>query len=339
MKRKNIKFLLALACFGFFASCSEDDDATEQRSVKPVVTATQTSFSIVEGETVSLELTTDTPYAQTMEFKLELVDGTGSFRDYTVDNGTETVVDDGWGAIGHKYEFPAFASTSTVDITAIVDYYAESSETLVLKLTPMGNSNGLVAEGSELITITVGNTVLDEVQSDLTWASTTNAHGNIVDIEYLGEDDASHSMADVDFDLLIFGPSNIFDGATGDHPEYATISGARPDGYYDFYVDLYETPSGPTAQGGNGLTRFKRRTAFSPKLTISKPGVWDYTFDLSNIWSSEDPGSTTGVASDVYVGYVEKMGTTFTLFNEMNDQLATGRTARKVMPRNAVRTK
>lgn len=330
MKRNNIKFLLALACFGFLASCSEDDDATRERSVKPVVTASQTSFSVVEGETVSLELTTDTPFSKTMEFKLELVGGTGSFRDYAVENADETVVDDGMGMIGHKYVFPAFASTASIDITPLVDYYAESSETLVLKLTPMGNSNGLVAEGSDMITITVGNTVLDEVQSDLTWASTTNAHGNIVDIEYLGDDDASHSLADVDFDILIFGPANIFTGATGDHPEYATIAGSRPDGYYDFYIDLYDSTS---------ATAPASLLAYSPVLTVSKPGVWVHSFDLSDIWNSEDPGSASGVVSDVYVGYVEKAGTTFTLFNEMNDQLATGKAGRKVMPKNAIRTK
>lgn len=330
MKRNNFKFLLAVACFGFLASCSEDEDATKERSVKPIVTASQTSFSVVEGETVSLELTSDTPYFRTMEYKVELVGGTGSFRDYTVDNGTETVVDDGWGMIGHKFTFPAFTNTATIDITPIVDYYAESTETLVLKLTPMGNANGLVAEGSDIITITVGNTILDEVQTDLTWASTTNAHGNIVDIEYLGADDASHSMADVDFDVLIFGPANIFTGATGDHPEYATIAGSRPDGYYDMYVDLYDSTSASAPA---------RLLAYSPVFTVSKPGVWVYSFDLRNIWNSEDEGSASGTASDVYVGYVEKAGTTFTLYNEMNDQLATGKMAKKTMPAGALRTK
>lgn len=332
MKRNNYKFLLALACFGFLAACSEDEDATKERAVKPVVTAAQTSFSVVEGETVSVDLTVDTPYFRTMEFKVELVGGTGSFRDYTVDNGDETVVDDGMGAIGHKYVFPAFASTATIDITPLVDYFPEGTETLVLKITPMGNSNGLVANGSDIITITVGNTELNEVQSDLTWASTTNAHGNIVDIEYLGNDGAKHSLADVDFDLLIFGPANIFTGATGDHPELAKIAGTRPNGYYDFYVDLYETPSGPTYG-------FKTRTNFFPVLTVSKPGVWVHSFDLRNIWSSADPGSASGAASDVWVGYVEKSGTTFTLFDTLDEELATGKAARKVMPKNVIRTK
>ena len=339
MKKNNYKFLLAIACFGFLASCNDDDDATDARIVKPVVTASQISFDIVEGETAPLELTVNTPYFRTMEFKLELVGGTASFRDYNVDNGDETTIDDGMGMIGHKIVFPAYATTATFDITPYIDYLPEGTETMVLKLSSMGNANGLVAEGSDIITITVGNSTLDEVQSDLTWASTTNAHGNIVDIEYLGADDAKHSVADVDFDLLVFGPANIFTGATGDHPEYAKIASTRPNGYYDFYVDLYETPSGPVSAGGNGLAKFKRPTAFYPKVTISKPGVWVHTFDLKDIWTSEDPGSVSGATSDVWVGYVQKSGTTFTLFDTLDEELATGRSGRKVMPRNAIRTK
>ena len=153
MKKYNFKYILAVAALSVFAtSCSEDEDATKERVVKPVVTASQTSFSVTEGETVTIDLTTDTRYFRTMDYKLELVGGTGSFRDFT-STGTETILDDGWGIIGHKITFPAYAETASFDVTPILDLLPEGAETLVFRLYPMGNSNGLIDEASETIEV------------------------------------------------------------------------------------------------------------------------------------------------------------------------------------------
>ena len=70
-----------------------------------------------------------------MDFKLELVGGTGSFRDYET-SGTETVTDDGYGVIGHKISVPAYAATASFDITPLVDYLPEGAETLIFRLYP-----------------------------------------------------------------------------------------------------------------------------------------------------------------------------------------------------------
>lgn len=336
MRKINFKYIVAFAALGFFASCEPDNATTDARGVKPVVTAAVTSFTIAEGQTATVNLTVNTPYFRTMDYKLELVGGTGSYNDYST-SGTETVLDDGWGVIGYKISVPAYAATASFNITPLVDYLPEGAETLIFRLYPMGNSNGLVAATSETITVNVSNTVLTDVKTELKWATTYNAHGNLDDILYAGVDGFSHSLDAYDFDILIFGPANIFTGATGAEPEYATIASTRPNGDFEIYIDLYDTPrrlAGGTATG----TGYRPTTLLnlSPILTVSKPGVWVKEIDLSNIWTSNTmPSVVPGNDPSYYAGKVTKAGTTYTLFDAADVQLATGRAAGKVMPKVA----
>jgi hypothetical protein len=332
MRKINFKYIVAFAALGFFASCEPDNDTTNARVVKPVVTAAVTSFTIAEGQTATVNLTVDTPYFRTMDFKLELVGGTGSFRDYET-SGTETVTDDGYGVIGHKISVPAYAATASFDITPLVDYLPEGAETLIFRLYPMGNSNGLVAATSETITVNVSNTVSDDLKTELKWATTYNAHGNLEDIMYAGVDGSDHSLDAYDFDILIFGPSNIFSGATGAEPEYATIASTRPNGDYEIWIDLWDKPRrlAGGAAAGNGYVPTSL-LLLKPILTVSKPGVWVNEIDLSNIWNSNSAYSAPTNDVSIPVAYVTKAGTTYTLFDVDFVQLATGRSGSKVKP-------
>ena len=320
MRKLNFKYIVAFAALGFFASCEPENATTDARVVKPVVTAAVTTYTIAEGATATVNLTVDTRYYRSMDFKLELVGGTGSFGDFTC-SGTETVVDDGWGVIGHKISFPAYASTASFTITPTVDFLPEGAEKLIFRLYPMGNSNGLVATASELITVNVNNTTSTDVKAELKWATTYNAHGNLEDIMYAGVDGTSHSLEAYDFDLLVFGPTNIFTGATG-----AASTETGPTGF---------TPRGVTAVVGTG---YKPTTflGLKPILTVGKPGVWVKEMDLSGIWNSNTgPSAVAGNDASAYVGKVTKTGTTYTLFDADDAQLATGRAAGKVMPKVA----
>lgn len=340
MKKSNLKYIFGLTILGLLASCSDDEDATSQRIVKSVVTADATTFNLNEGDAAMVTLTIDKPLNVRSDFKLELVGGTGAFRDYTVVDGgdanpetdEETTVDDGYGIIGHKVILPAYASSVTFDITTLVDYLPEATETLVFRLYPMGNSTALVDESSETITITLANTTLDEIQSELKWATKFNAHGNFDDITYLGVDEVTHSLEAWDFDLLVFGPNNIFTGATGAEPEYATIASSRPDGDYELWIDLWDSPRGVTAVVGTGYKPVKL-VNLKPILTVSKPGVWVQEIDLSGIYDSNVIGSNSGPAADMYVARLNKAGTVYTLYNDLDEELASGRSGRKVMPK------
>ena len=334
MRRNNFKYIFGLTILGLFASCSDDEDATDQRIVKSVVTADMTTFNLNEGEAAMVTLTIDQPLNVLSEFKLELVGGTGSFRDYTVLNGgdnntetdEETTVDDGYGVIGHKIMLLPYASSVTFDITTLIDYLPEGNETLIFRLYPMGNSRSLVDPASETITINLAPTTLDEVQSELKWATIFNAHGNYDKTQYLGIDDKMHSVSDYDFDLYVDGPVFIDSGLTGAEPEFATISQDDPDGDYEFAVELYDAPRGTTTAVGGGI-KPKRLLSLKPVLILSKPGVWVKEIDLSGIWDSTVAGAATGDGIFTVAAYVNKSGTTFTAYSADGDELATGRRA------------
>lgn len=320
MKKNSFKFLFAVVSLGFLASCSEDDNATTSaRVVKPVVSAAATNFTVTEGETVTIDLTTDTQYSKPMAFKLELVGGNGSFRDYTC-TGTETILDDGWGIIGHKISFPAFASTASFDVTPIFDLLPEGTETFVFRLYPMGNSNGLVDAASETITITVNNATSDDVVTVVDWSENSyDTFGSLVEGSYLGVDGNDHSFCDYDFDL------EIYDAGFGYHatsysscPEQASVLGTDPDGDY-YIVPSFWTNAGPTEP--------ESPIGFNVKVTIAKPGVW-VSESVITLWNSTVGGAEEG-NPDAYqiAGILTKTGTTYSLEDLDGNILASGRQA------------
>ena len=171
---------------------------------------------------------------------------------------------------------------------------------------------------------------------DLTWATKTNAHGNLEDIMYAGVDGFDHSMEAYDFDLYV--DPGLYPGATGAEPEYDRIASTRANGDYEIYIDLYDSPR-RLAGGAAAGTGYRPTTLLNltPVLTVSKPGLWVKEIQLSNIWTSNTIPSRVGGAftAAIYAGKVTKAGNTFTLFDEADVQLATGRAAGNVMPKVA----
>lgn len=321
MKLRNIyKLMFAAALVGSLASCSEDDnETTGARVEKPVVTAAATTFSVTEGETVTINLSTDTPYFRAMGFKLELVGGTGSFRDYT-STGTETTIDDGWGIIGHKISFPAYATTASFDITTIFDLLPEGTETLVFRMYPMGNSNGLVAADSETITVNVANATSDDVVAVVDWSGNYyDAHGSLVEGTYVDVDGDEHALCDFDFDLEIYDAGiNPIAASYYSCPEQASLLSTDPDGVY------YVVPSFFT----NVVTyEPAERIDFNVKVTIAKPGVW-INESVITLWNSVDGGVEEGNADGYqFVGILTKTGSTYLLEDLDGNTLASGKQA------------
>jgi hypothetical protein len=331
----NNKLLFSAIVFSsLFISCNEDDNSTADiRFVKPIVTADATNFNLNEGETATITLTVNNPIKDDMDYKLELVGGSGSFRDFTC-SGTETEVGDGWGIIGHMLHFPAYATTFSFDITAELDYLPEGTEELVFRLYSMGNSTGLVDAASETITVKIANTATADLAIKFDWASMTNAHGNIVEMEYVGSDGFKHSYADFDFDLIIVDPAGVnWDGATGAHPEIVYYDESdilsNGDGSYYVIIDLYDGLGPVTATPSFG---------FVPVLTVSKPGVWSHDFKLPNLWASTDQGSDNGDDDSYVAAEIVVSGSTYTLYDyNSGDELATGKTANISSLKNLIR--
>lgn len=328
---KNInKFLFAFLGLALLSSCSEDEDATDQRIVKSVVTVDQTTFSITEGETATVTMTTNTPLNVRSDFKLELVGGTGSFIDYTVegdnnaDTDDETSIDDGYGIIGHKVTLPAYATTSTFDITPFLDFFPEGTETLIFRLYPMGNSTTLVDAASETITVTVANGTSNDVVTVVDWSQNyRDSFGTLTSPTYLASNESSYEYCDYDFDLEIYdGAFNYFDTSYDFCPETLTILSTDPDDTYyiapSFWTNVVATGHYPVEE-----------IAFKVKVTIAKPGVWVYETNYNDQWNSTDGGSAQGNPDGfVVTAALIKTGSTYVLedFNT-GDVLASGKQA------------
>lgn len=315
-------YLFAVAALGVLSSCNDDDDSMSDRLPKSEVSLTQTSFSVTEGETVTLTLNTDQPLNKRMDFKLEISGGTSTFRDYVLEGDAnpetdeETTPDDGWGVIGHKISLPAYQSSHTVDITPVIDFLVEGNETIVLKMIPMGNANGSVAAGSETITINVADYVSNDVGIKLIWDQNSfNSHGNVVEgvYEYMDGDDVEEAhFSDWDFDIYLedAGGADVtgYAGATGNSPEFVTLDATLPDGDYFIYVDLWSPGPDPIEPFDHDL-----------KISMSKYGVWSTTVAI--------PTSSSEVFSD-YVLVITKTGNNYTVTDyATSDVIVSGRKA------------
>ena len=324
--RKNIinkAFFASIMVSLLFTSCNEiDNDTTGARSVKPVVTASQTNFTIEEGETATITLTADTPLNLDMTFKLELVGGTGSFRDYTC-SGSETASSDGFGPIGHIVTVPAYASSGTFDITAIFDLLPEGTETFQLRLYSDSYSRGLVAPGSDMINITVANKTSDDFVAIFDWTSNYyDSFGSLVEGEYLGADGNTHSFCDLDFDLEIY--DEFFTAPVADSysscPESITLDATTPDGTYQIVPSLWTTT-------GNAVP--DEDFFFKTKVTMAKPGVWVSEVNIDNNWLFSEGGAQQSNPNAYYpIATLVKTGSTYVLtdFNT-GDVLGTGKVA------------
>jgi hypothetical protein len=314
------KFLLSvLLASSVLVSCDQDNPTENERVSKPVIEVDQTEFSVTEGDEITINLSTVQPINNTMEFKVELIGGTGSFRDYTT-SGDETVEDDGMGVIGHRFSFPAYATDYSFTITPELDMFVEGAETLKLRVYSMGNSNGAL---DKIININVADYVSNDIAIELNWSKTRpDRFGTLVDGTYLDAAGDEHPFTDYDFDFYVFDAAfnevTGFAAATGNAPEKAVLLDADlVDGDYYIIPDLYDSGTDPAV-------RFK----FDINLKVAKYGVWYHSMPLT-YFSDNAVSAPSGLnGGETLAAILTKSGTTYTLsdFNT-GDVLASGKAA------------
>jgi hypothetical protein len=325
----NNKFIAGVALLGVLASCNKEDDSLmDLRKSKPVVTVDQISYTVAEGDVITVTLNLDKAFKEKSDLKLDIIGGTASFRDMFSDTDgneatdEETTVDDGWGQIGYKIAVPAYATTYSFDISFPQDLLAEGTETLKLRLSSAGNSNSLVADDSKEINVTIADYMSDDLVTELDWSgSFTNAHGNIVLPTYTDNtaNKVKHEFTGYDFDLYILdsGGSPInFDGATGDHPEVVVLDAGAPDDDYYVLVDFWDDAGYTPAE----------RFEFDMRLRAAKPGTWFYQYQIDDTFFSDSPVSASGDGTQL-VAMINKTGTVYTFQTMDGDVLAQGRAA------------
>lgn len=303
--------------FAFLAltSCN-DDEASFTNSVKSVATISQTNVTMTEGQTVPLTITLNRANNVSSELKIEVVSGTGTFRDFTVSYGAktpldlETYTDDGYGYIGYKLAVPAYATTFTFDLNAVLDFEVESTETLVLKLSTAGNGNALVAANSELITVTVNPGTSNNFVARMEWDNARpNLHGNLDEQTYIGADDKPHSFCGFDFDLEIYDEN--FNPVIVDYdncPAETILPANAPNGVYIIVPSFWSR----TVSAGSVPKSLE--IIYPVKMTMAKPGVFVNRRDMTGLFKYSLGGAAQNNPNAyIPIAVVTKTGTTYVL--------------------------
>ncbi len=315
--RKYLKWGVALLCANLaLVSCDDDNDTLkDERNQKPLLTVTNVTTSGVEGDEVTFTVTSDRAISSPIDLKLELLDdqSTASFRDF-VGPGAETEIADGGfgqGKIGYLFQFPAYATTATFTVMLEGDLLLEGTENIVLNLRSAGNGTGLIAPGSETLTIAVSDLVSNDIGISLAWAGNSyDTFGTLVEGDFV----------DYDFDIYVFDAATFdevsgYQGATSASPEMVTLANADlADGDYLIIADLYDVGATPAVP-----------VAIPASMTISKFGVWSKTIDLDYMTdhATSAPGGLAG--GEMVVAVLTKTGTFYTLSTEGGEILASGR--------------
>jgi hypothetical protein len=329
--------LFAVAALVLLSSCNNDYDTTYTSSVKAIATTDvlPAGLTIAEGTSTAVTITLDKPLNIKTDMKIEVLSGTGVFRDFTVTYGAnepldiETSTDDGWGLIGYKITIPAYTTSFTFNINAVLDLLPEGTENLVLKLTPAGNGVALLAPGSELINLTIPNTTSNNFVVNMEWnGDHPDAHGTIVPTTFTGTDSKEHEMCVYDFDLEIyddtFSATPYFD--YDNCPATVTIDAADPDGDYIVVPSFWTI--GSVAATNVNIPK-SGDIIFPVKVTMAKPGVFTHTTDMTGKFTYKKKGAVQG-NPDAYIpiAIITKTGNNYVLTDyDTAEVLGSGRYA------------
>ncbi|MCO6175496.1 hypothetical protein NHF50_10615 [Flavobacterium sp. NRK F10] len=322
----NNNFRFALPLFSLLALASCDDNMDEPGypalADKPVVTVTYDNLDILEldNETTvgvnenlaTFVLTADRIYKEDMKFsiKLNAAESTADANDFTI-SLSEADLD--YGTDGaFVATIPANTLSTTFTVAANFDIYPESTENLVFDIKPMADLNGTVAGSSQKIELTIGNSISDELVLILDWNG-DRTYTNITD----PNDPYESTLADYDFDLEVYNSGfSLVDYSWSDSPERVNFATSNADGLYFVVAGFYSTYGAVPMLPIN----------FDVTLTIAKPGVFVYDYDMSGIWNSTDGGDDEGNADAYQVPvYFVKTTTngvaTYEVYNLADDTL------------------
>ncbi|MGY0391808.1 hypothetical protein ACW5R3_04480 [Bizionia sp. KMM 8389] len=339
------QLMLSALVLGSFSSCKDDDSDYAFKTKSLVSIESVSTTSITEGESVTVTLTTDTPYKETLDFKLEMISG-GDNTDYTVgddpsDPSAPTSLDDGLGSEGYLIQVPAYASSYTFQINAVLDLDIEGTEEYTFKLSSTRNGNGLMT-GGDIIKIDVDNYTDDNMGLRLSWdknETITYLKQNIIEatdndtgetFTYTDDDEILSATASlcssVDFDVFL-DAAPVF-AFTGDCPEYV-VTGRNEtnvrnttvlaDGTYGVYVDMWSFDLG-FDDDESLIGSF----AIPIEVEIAKTGQFKTSISYRDLYFSYDDvsGILQDGAGEKLVAVVEVIGGLYTVYDKDGNLVA-----------------
>ena len=328
---KNIFIASALV---IAATSCVNDDVNFTTTDKPVVSITgQTASSVAEGQTITVTLTSNKPYKERLDFKVDLVSG-GQNADYMVGDGSSaTSVDDGFGAFGYKVSIPANETTTSFDITAVRDVLKEGTENLRLQVRSTNNINALVQNHVQYIDLEVTNYVEDKVALEVDFTEEVSYRSIEQKLLTTPLDDEAklnvHTICDMaDFDIFLGGFQAY--GFTGNCPETVSpntddggasvLSSTLADGSYPVIVDLW-TLDLLLSEGDPDNEILDGDIPLPISVTISHVGSFNTTIELpSTYFTFSDFSDNVGGAGERQVATIEVVGGKYKVW-DMNGEL------------------
>ncbi|WP_323788257.1 hypothetical protein [Psychroserpens sp.] len=317
-----IVFLLGLVTF----SC-EDDDSIARRG-KPSLTLMSNSVTVTEGETAVFVLNAEYAVSEKIDIRIDILDDQGNpvvtaEGDPTTGNGLydrvqfesvevpyPTWFESGWfeygylGGTGYVASFPPFSETMELSIETIQDFIPEQTETVHLRLSATSLMSASIQQD---ISININDFVGEDLVARLNWAG-----------DYL---DSAEDPCDIDVGLDL-DLELIFDGgyvqtSYNDCPEELIILSSDTDGTYTIDASFW-TANGNTSANGDNIP---------VSIDFMKAGVFVESVDLSTLFPLNDGGLNDGNGNAITSFFVEKAGSTYTITDSNNTQIAQGRFA------------
>lgn len=308
-------------------SC-EDDDSIARRG-KPALSVLNNTVTVTEGETARFNIDVEYPVSEKIDIRIDILDEQGnpvvtanpSGGDATTGNGFydrvefesievpyPTWFEAGWfqygylGGSGYVATFPPFSDSIELNIETIQDFIPENTESVTLRLT---TTSLMTATINETITINIQDFVGDDLVTRLNWAG-----------DYL---DSGADPCDIDNGLdldleLIFGGAYI-QTSYNDCPEELVILGSDADGTYTIDASFWTNNGNSSAEGIN----------VPASIEFLKAGVFVESVDLSSLFPLNDGGLNDGNGNAITSFTIEKSGTTYTITDSNNSQVAQGR--------------
>jgi len=318
-----IVFLLGLVNY----SCQDNDDSIARRG-KPELILANSSVTVTEGETATFNIDVEYAVSEKIDIRIDVLDNEGNpvvtanpdgdpasgngFYDRVQFEDIEvpypTWFESGWfeygylGGTGYVATFPAFSETIELNIETIQDFIPEDSKTVRLRLSA---TSLMTATISTDITINIEDFVGADLVTRLNWAG-----------DYL-ESGADPCDIDngLDLDLeLIFG-GNYIQTSYNDCPEELIILGSDADGTYTIDASFW-TGNGNTSADGINVPA---------SIDFLKAGVFVESVDLSSLFPLNEGGLNDGNGNAITSFTIEKSGTTYTITDSNDTQIAQGR--------------
>ncbi|MGX1023169.1 hypothetical protein [Psychroflexus sp. MBR-150] len=292
-----LKYFSLVTLF-IFTSCVNDDTNVTPSNEKPILTATQTEFTVKRGETIGIPISISRPINNVIPVELLVTGGTARKGiDYVAGDG-DISADFGNPDESFIADIPPTVETFEIPFTALEAPSDDTYNTVEIDLKAVGIRTALFEGNTQRITINIEPS--DNFLSRVEW-----------DAIYVDVDGNEHSFCDFDMDLELYNATTFQIVATSysSCPEEILIApGDLPDGDYFIVPSFW-------SQGGAATPADAENIPVT--MTVSKPGVFTHTFDLTEVpaWSNFAFGAGEGNI-DAYlfdVALLNIQGSTFTV--------------------------